>query len=275
MTTSKTKRKTQDSDYQPLRICFERILPHELDIGRGTRHAIGDLLAQQKHRKTFKSLPGGVRGDVSRMALAISKKWPPKTVLKCRFLDGSPKMRAKVQKMAHLWEQHEAVKFKFSDDADAQIRISFVADDGSWSALGTDALNKTYFPAGEATMNFGWLRDDTDDTEYERVVVHEFGHALGCIHEHESPKFKRKWNKAAVYKAFGGPPNKWSKVDIDSNVLDKYSPKGISATEFDAKSIMLYAFPAELFSDGKGPTNENTQLSPKDKKKIREMYPKK
>lgn len=271
MTTSKTK----DGAYQPLRICFERILPQELDTGRGTRHAIRDLVAKQQHGTSFKSLSGGRKGDVTRMALAISKKWPPKTVLKCRFLDGTPKMRAKVEKMAHLWEQYEAVTFKFGDDADAQIRISFFADDGSWSAVGTDALNKGYFPADEATMNYGWLRDDTDDTEYERVVVHEFGHALGCIHEHESPKFKRKWNKPAVYKAFGGPPNNWSKSDIDFNVLDKYSPKGISATEFDPKSIMLYAFPAELFSDGKGPTNENRTLSAKDKTKIRAMYPKK
>ncbi len=27
-------------------------------------------------------------------------------------------------------------------------------------------------------MNFGWLEDDTDDEEYRRVVLHEFGHAL-------------------------------------------------------------------------------------------------
>jgi hypothetical protein len=180
MTTSKTT----NGGYQPLRICFERILPEELDTGRGTRHAIRDLLAKQEHGKPFKSLSAGAKGNVSRMALAISKKWPPKTVLKCRFLDGSPTMRAKVQKMAHLWEAYEAVTFKFGDAADAQIRISFVADAGSWSAVGTDALNKSYFPDGQPTMNFGWLRDDTKDTEYERVVVHEFGHALGCIHEH-------------------------------------------------------------------------------------------
>jgi hypothetical protein len=123
-------------------------------------------------------------------------------------------------------------------------------------------------------MNYGWLRDDTDDEEYKRVVLHEFGHALGCIHEHESPKFKRKWNKAAVYKYFSGPPNHWSKADIDSNVLDKYSSKGVAATVFDPKSIMLYAFDAALFSDGLGPTNENKALSTTDVKMIGTMYPK-
>jgi len=265
----------KQGNYKPLRICFERILPEELDVGRGARHAIRDLVAKQEHGKPFKSLPKGAQGHVVRMALAISKKWPPKTVLKCRFLDGSAKMRSKVEKIAHMWEPYEAVTFKFTNDADAQIRISFYADDGSWSAVGTDALNKTYFPPKEATMNYGWLRDDTADDEYHRVVLHEFGHALGCIHEHESPKFTRKWNKAAVYKAFSGSPNNWSKAEIDSNVLDKYSPKGISATDFDPKSIMLYAFDAQLFSDGLGPTNTNAKLSATDKKKIRQMYPKK
>jgi len=44
-------------------------------------------------------------------------------------------------------------------------------------------------------MNYGWLRDDTQDEEYSRVVLHEFGHALGCIHEHQQPKFGRVWDK--------------------------------------------------------------------------------
>jgi serralysin len=77
-----------------------------------------------------------------------------------------------------------------------------------------------------------------------------------------------------VYKAYGGAPNNWSKADIDSNVFAKYPAGVVSATEFDPKSIMLYAFPAEFFKDGLGATNNNTKLSVVDKKKIRAMYPK-
>jgi hypothetical protein len=72
---------------------------------------------------------------------------------------------------------------------------------------------------------------------------------------------------------FQGPPNFWSPADIRHNVLSKYSPSGISATQFDPKSIMLYSFDGALFADGLGPTNSNTKLSPRDIKMIKEMYP--
>lgn len=73
--------------------------------------------------------------------------------------------------------------------------------------------------------------------------------------------------------AFQGPPNYWSPADIQHNVLGKYSPTGISATQYDPKSIMLYAFDGRLFADGLGPTNTNTKLSPTDIKMIKSMYP--
>jgi len=104
------------------------------------------------------------------------------------------------------------------------------------------------------------------------VVVHEFGHALGCIHEHQSPTEDLKWNADAVYQAFSGPPNYWSKDEIDHNILQKYSPEGISATSFDTDSIMLYQFDGSLFTDGVG-TPLNTHLSDKDKGMIAQMYP--
>jgi len=275
------------------KICFDRIVPPEDQPDGGKAHhaamsaftaAVGKHLesagrpagAHITNRETFEDLPDLDANETvrrTRMALIHLKKWDNGHTLRCRFLDGTPTQQAKVKAKAKLWEQYANVKIDFSNDPNAEVRISFKADPGSWSAVGKDCLNTKYFPKDQPTMNYGWLTDATDDQEYERVVVHEFGHALGCIHEHQSPKESLNWNTAAVYKAFSGPPNNWSKADIDSNILQKYSPKGIDASIFDPKSIMLYQFDASLFTDHKG-TALNTQLSPKDKKMIAEMYPK-
>lgn len=254
---------------QPVRICFERIIPDELDPERAVRRTLREAMAANARR----SLSAAQMGHVARMAVVKSKKWSTGSTLRCRFLDGGAKMQKRVEAIAHEWERHANLRFKFVGSGEAEIRISFFADAGSWSAVGRDALNLSYFPLHQPTMNYGWLRDDTDDDEYSRVVLHEFGHAIGCIHEHQSPKFSRMWNTSAVRRYFQGPPNFWSAADIDHNVLAKYSPDAVSATRFDKKSIMLYYFDGKLFADGQGPTNSNTKLSPKDIKMIKEMYP--
>jgi hypothetical protein len=262
--------KQEAAPAKPMKICFERIIPDEVDPEQPVRR----VLREQMVKSAGKRLNADEVHNLTRMALVNSKKWPNGATLSVRFLDGSAKMRRNTEKHAHRWEEYANIKFKFIKKGPAEIRVSFFADDGSWSAVGRDSLNTAYFPTHQPTMNYGWLRDDTDDDEYSRVVLHEFGHAISCIHEHQQPKFDRKWDKDAVAQAFQGPPNFWSPDDIDANVLSKYSPRGISATMFDPKSIMLYAFDADLFSDGKGPTNSNSKLSAKDISMIKQMYPK-
>jgi hypothetical protein len=272
-----------------LRICFDRIIPAKNNPQKAaaqdaalTRYA---SLVRQKSGLQNASFGEQVKqiGDlhalsandpihVARMALINQKKWNNGFNLRCRFLDGDDTQQQNVIEKAKMWEQFANVHINFGDDQDAEVRISFVADPGSWSAVGQDALDRDAFPIDQPTMNFGWLQDDTEDQEYERVVVHEFGHALGCIHEHQSPTEHLNWDKQKVYEVFSGPPNNWSKDEIDHNILEKYSPEGLSATAFDIDSIMLYQFDPELFTDHVG-TPLNFQLSDKDKKMIGEMYP--
>jgi hypothetical protein len=209
----------------------------------------------------------------SKAAIERYKKWDVGAELRCRFLDGDATQRKRVEEKAHRWEDYAAIKFKFVKSGDAEIRISFSADPGSWSAVGTDALAERYFPKHQPTMNYGWLRADTADAEYARVVLHEFGHALGLIHEHQNPKSKLKWNKAEVYRVFSGAPNFWDKATIDFNILKRYSRSQTNSTEFDPDSIMLYAFPGSLFLDGNG-TKSNNHLSNSDKLFIADQYPK-
>jgi hypothetical protein len=260
------------------RICFDRVIPDELQMRYAmSRQALMESALRHHKRKNgrelFHDLDPTQPIDAPRMALINSKKWPTGSTLKCRFLDGTKTQQDKVVEQAHSWQQYANIKIDFVTSQDEQVRIAFTPGQGSWSAVGTDSLNTTYFPKHHPTMNYGWLTDHTDETEYRRVVVHEFGHALGCIHEHQSPNEHLNWDAHAVYTYFSGSPNYWSKGQIDQNVLQKYSGNGMSATVFDEHSIMLYQFPDYLFTDHRG-TPTNTHISEKDKQLIAQMYPK-
>ncbi|MCA9189169.1 MAG: matrixin family metalloprotease [Pirellulaceae bacterium] len=259
---------TATTSLDRLRVCVERILPDEIDTERTVRRTIRKMMLDGAGKK----LSRAEQAYHKRMAVVRSKKWETGQTLRCRFLHGDPAVQKKVESIAHKWEQHANIQFRFIDKGDAEIRIAF-ASGSSWSAVGRDALNRDYFPKYQPTMNFGWLDRDTEPDEYQRVVLHEFGHALGCLHEHQSPTFPYTWNEERVYAYFSGPPNYWTKKQIEQNVLRKYSPDGIAATKYDPKSIMLYVFDIELFSGKLAPTAQNCNSSKVDNLMMAELYP--
>ncbi len=255
-----------NNELRHIHMCVDRILTGEQKI-RAMKLAIEE---NKKNQPKIARLPG-VSAHPMKMALLTGKMWAKGRLLNIYFMDGSKTQRSRVIEHASQWLKNANIQFDFASTKNkSDIRISFVADPGSWSYIGTDNLG---IPKNEPTMNFGWLVDDTVDKEYNRVVVHEFGHALGCIHEHQNPKGGIKWNEAAVYQYFAGPPNNWSKADTYSNVIQKYSLDQLNASIFDVKSIMLYSFPGALIVGGKG-TPTNYVMSSKDRSFIKKMYPK-
>lgn len=240
-----------------LHACIDRVLPPSL------RREAARVAALEN--------PSNAPAGTLEMALETKKLWKPGRTLRIRFLEGSPKVQARVEDFARQWMKYANIKMKFVKDGDAEVRIAF-KDDGSWSAVGTDALVTSYFREGAATMNYGWLTEQSSDEVYSSVVLHEFGHALGCIHEHQSPGADIKWNKEIVYRDLGGPPNNWDRAMVDSNVFQKYSAEQTQFTAFDPKSIMLYSFPKSWTLDGQTLT-ENKVLSETDKAFIAKQYP--
>jgi len=205
----------------------------------------------------------------TRMALLKGKLWKKGTTLTVKFLGGDPAIQKKVEVMAKNWENFANIKFNFISDGDANIRVAFEPD-GSWSYIGTDALG---IPQNEPTMNYGWLETSTPDEEYSRVVKHEFGHALGCIHEHQNPAANIPWDRAAVYAYFTGPPNNWTREQVDHNLFDRYSSNITNFTNLDPKSIMLYPIPAQFTTNHQAIGGRNNDLSDTDKSFIGTQYP--
>ena len=141
------------------------------------------------------------------------------------------------------------LNLKFVDKkAPADVRISFDSGGGSWSLVGTDCLEEK----NEPTMNFGWFDVAT--------VIHEFGHMLGLIHEHQNPRGETiQWDKEAVYK-WANETQGWDKETTQKNIIDKYNVENINGSDFDPLSIMLYFFPPSLTLNRVG-TNQNLRLS--------------
>jgi hypothetical protein len=209
-------------------------------------------------------------GGRPRAAFEILKLWENGRKLRCRFLDGLPEVQAKVAAIAKEWEAYANLTLEFVTSGAAQIRISFAEKGFSWSTVGTDALT---VPAAEATMNYGWLEPATALREYQRVVRHEFGHALGMIHEHQNPAAQGQipWDKPKVYAYYS--QQGWNKDDVDFNIFQVYSEESTNHSAFDATSIMEYAIPDSL-TIGSYAIGWNTEFSPTDIEYMRRQYPK-
>ena len=103
---------------------------------------------------------------------------------------GTKTQQDKVKKVVQEWESYVNLKFKYVSGRNATIRIAFEADEGSWSYIARD-METT--PPLERTMNFGWITTDPEITESDRgVILHEFGHSIGYLHEHQSLRRSEK-----------------------------------------------------------------------------------
>ncbi len=206
----------------------------------------------------------------ARAAVERLKLWENGRTLRVKYLDGLGDVQEKVTAIAKEWEQVTNLTLKFVASGAAEIRISFLDEGFSWSTVGTDALT---VPSSQPTMNYGWLQPNTSPREYERVVRHEFGHALGMIHEHQNPAAEGQipWDKPKVYAYYA--QQGWTKEDVDFNIFQTYEEDLTNHTEFDPTSIMQYAVPDSL-TIGSFSIGWNTTLSDLDRDFMRRQYPK-
>ena len=253
-----------DKSFQP-KICIQQILPI--------------------HKDEFNSYQNYPEYTQKLQAAFFTKKiWPAGSKIKVAFLSSGDSIKrtdiSKGKDLDPLQIQinslsiQEAIKkivkeriqpivnldISFVDNPnEADVRISFDPDGGSWSLVGTDHL----LEKKNATMNFGWFDVPT--------IIHEFGHVIGLVHEHQNPKGKKiMWDEKKVIE-WAKKSQGWSEETTRQNIINKYNKNSINGSDFDPLSIMLYFFPASLTTNNIG-TEQNFRLSGQDVIWIDKMY---
>ena len=182
------------------------------------------------------------------------------------FIDDDGNVRDRVLAIANAWMLYSGVQFVRSFDQNtSDIRVSFRTN-GWWSYIGSSS---TQIGHDSASLSLDSLYLYSPE-KFKSVVLHEFGHSLGLLHEHQNPFLEIKWNRPALYKYY----KETYHVDstwVNENVLEKYSSLSGIYCEPDKSSIMIYEIPVGL-TDDKVVVPEPLDLSPLDKKYIRYMY---
>jgi len=206
----------------------------------------------------------------SELVVQNGGEWVGKKSLNIHFLDENPPEAAikAVKDAAAEWSACQAIQFTFDDAVPADIRVGLEEGSSSYSAVGMEA---TKVSADEPTMVLGILGNVSDSVR-KRETLHEFGHALGLGHEHQSPSANIQWDKPAAYLYYNQLYG-WLPERVDAEVLAPFSVNSAGFTVYDPASIMQYLIPGEItlnhFSHG-----YNLDLSEIDKCCINRWYPK-
>lgn len=240
--------------------------------------------------------------EVLEQLVANARRWEPGRVLRVCMFGGNEVVGALIRHAASEWNSYSSVRLEFgppegynclSPNAGYfQIRVGF-SSRGYWSALGTDSERR--LDTSAPSMNFDGFNfaysaprmnasNVISQAEQYHIaaIKHEFGHALGLLHEHQNPALgcedEIKWTGPGnVYDYYGRPPNQWTPDQVKRNLgfIGQTDPD-FQTGESDPQSIMMYALPAAVLKRGASspcfvPVRQ--AISEKDKQIIARIYP--
>lgn len=157
------------------------------------------------------------------------------------FKDGSTSLQQFVARESKLWTRYANLNFRFHvgaqvDRDKANIVISFYGK-GNYSLLGN-----TYsrYDRRDHSMSLETVRKlyKTNPDIARGTVLHEFGHAIGFHHEHQSKNNLIRIDENKIEKFCKS--QRWSKEKCNSQIVTKIDREGKFISILDVWSIMFY-----------------------------------
>lgn len=219
--------------------------------------------------------------------VVLPNRWAQTQTLHVCFVGGTAALRIKILGIAKTWLQYINLALAAEsengpdciDHDKSEVRIGF-SEPGYWSYIGTDGIAAELVDKNLTSMNFeGFDKNAPAEPRFTGIVLHEWGHALGLHHEHQSPASgcdaEYDWTKLYAY--YNTNYN-WDKPKVDANVRQLAADRSAyDWSQRDPDSIMIYGSDPQFLKKGthsKCYFHDNNALSKLDISGIERTYPK-
>lgn len=267
-------------------------LPAAIDTTKGRNVANNDVAWENGDEILVKFMDNAGSQQLRNLVKQYAKSWEQYANLKFTFVaDNTPntniriKLGSKLDKLGHnsllgircneIPQNMQTLNLDTSDFIDYSMYTTQLKNGGPFLQYlknkGTDFKNYTYNDLYRDVINY---KDPLMKWNFDAMrgtTTHEFGHALGLLHEQSYPN-GIKWNKDTVYKYYAKYQG-WDKSKVDFNVLGASDFFYTNGTSYDPASIMHYPVLAWQTTNGYTVGLNNT-ISEGDKKLISALYPK-